>query len=489
MAPPDSVSAKVGKAGFECVNVYLSGLLSSASQPLSKFGLPSIRSIIFLSNIGAKYTIHPSICLTMFLFLALILFLTFSWLYITRNTPAVDDGKNTLENNLEIVPLLVRPTHPLSAAVSSHDASSSVSRNPGQSQLSEQGADIDEESGSEKLEEISPGSITIAIFCALAYEAVAVEHMLDQEYKCCPKAIGPIKYVYSFGRIKKHKVVIAQPHQMGTVAAAHCATAVSQQFPNVRFALMVGIGAGIPNLKHDIRLGDIAVSIPQEAHAGVIQYDFGKYELDGFVLKGCLNKPPPILTSADKWLEREELKERSPLKRALGRINKIPKFSHPNTADILFHDKFHHIDEGSDCSACEASNGRMVVSRATRPNKQPVIHRGLILSGNGVVKNPRDRDHLRRYVDAICYEMEAAGIMDEIPCLVVRGVCDYADTHKQDGWHYYAAAVAAAYCRTVLCKIDSQGVEETQTRLAEGVESLIKIAGELWNAQGYDTLF
>ncbi|KAE8395978.1 hypothetical protein BDV23DRAFT_178045 [Aspergillus alliaceus] len=59
--------------------------------------------------------------------------------------------------------------------------------------------------------------------------------------------------------------------------------------------------------------------------------------------------------------------------------------------------------------------------------------------------------------------MEAAGIMDEIPCLVVRGICDYADTHKQDSWHYYAAAVAAAYCRALLCKVDSQEVEETRS--------------------------
>jgi hypothetical protein len=59
--------------------------------------------------------------------------------------------------------------------------------------------------------------------------------------------------------------------------------------------------------------------------------------------------------------------------------------------------------------------------------------------------------------------MEAAGIMDEIPCLVVRGICDYADTHKQDGWHHYAAAVAAAYGKAILLKIYGQDVEETKS--------------------------
>ena len=94
----------------------------------------------------------------------------------------------------------------------------------------------------------------------------------------------------------------------------------------------------------------------------------------------------------------------------------------------------------------------------------PVSHRGLILSGSGVVKNPEDQGCLRHGHDnAICYEIEAAGIMDEIPCLVVRGICDYADTHKQDRWHYYAAAVATTYSKAILFKVYSQDIEETRT--------------------------
>lgn len=423
----------------------------------------------------------------MFLYLVLILLLSASLLYITRNTSALDDLKDFLEQFSEDVPSLVEPNFQIDPAALSHNKTPSIPKTPVQSQLFGQGDNTDVEFGSEKLEDIPPDSITIAIFCALAYEAVAVEHMLDEEYTCSPKATGPIKYVYSFGRIKQHKIVIAQPHQMGTVAAAHCATTVSQQFPNVRFALLVGTGTGTPSPKHDIRLGDIAVSIPQDAHAGVIQYDFGKYEHDNFVLKGCLNKPPPILTSADNWLEREELKKkRNPLQRNLRRIAKIPEFSRPSTADILFGDSFHHINKGANCGACEASEEKIVVSRTTRPNQQPIIHRGLILSGNGVVENPQDRDRLRRYTDAICFDTGAAGIMDEIPCLIVRGICAYADTHKQDGWNYYAAAVAAAYCRTLLRKIDSQGAECTESRLAEGLESLVKIVSELRDAHGYD---
>ncbi|KAL3439708.1 hypothetical protein BJX65DRAFT_300929 [Aspergillus insuetus] len=322
----------------------------------------------------------------------------------------------------------------------------------------------DEDSDHKNKVEIAAKSITIAIFCALAHEAAAVIHTLDEEYSDCLVEGGPKRYVYSFGRIHKHNVVIAVPPDMGTVNAAHCATAVSQQFPNVRLALMVGIGAGLPSLKHDIRLGDIIVSNPKDGNPGVVQYDFVKREREKDVLKGCLNKPPRILISADKSLEVDEIMGRHPLRKALIKVTNYPEFKRPVTEDILFDENFHHVVKGSSCSECDASSAKMVVHRPQRPDNNPIVHRGLILSGDGVIKSSERRKHLQRdFPDALCLEMEAAGIMDELPCLVVRGICDYADTHKNDDWHYYAAAVAAAYCRALLCKVNALEVHEVTT--------------------------
>ncbi|KAI0550304.1 nucleoside phosphorylase domain-containing protein [Xylaria curta] len=336
--------------------------------------------------------------------------------------------------------------------------------------------DTDEESDLETFREIPAEDITVAIFCALSYESVAVKYSLDDEFECRPRTIGPTKYVYSFGLIKEHKVVIARPHQMGIVKAAQCAATVCQQFPNVRFALMIGIGAGIPSItKCDIRLGDIAVSIPKDGHPGVLQYDFGKYEQgDRFVLKGSLDKPPPILIAADGSLEEDELMNRSRFRRILRNIIKKSGYARPESGDVLYDQTFQHVNIGGDCSGCEVSSEKKVVNRAGRDkSRQPMVHRGLILSGGGVIKNPEDRDRLRRGHDAICFEMEAGGIMDEIPCLVVRGICDYADTHKQDGWHYYAAAAAAAYSKAILLKVYGQDVEETR-RMKDTMEKLEK---------------
>ncbi|OAA74311.1 Ankyrin repeat-containing domain protein [Akanthomyces lecanii RCEF 1005] len=326
----------------------------------------------------------------------------------------------------------------------------------------------DSDGESDDLDVIPAEDITVAIFCALPYESAAVKYTFDKELECRPKTIGPRKYVYSFGVIGEHNVVVARPSQMGTVKAAQCAATVSQQFPNVRFALLVGIGAGIPcfpatGSKRDIRLGDIAVSIPRDGHPGVVEYDYGKYEADGtFVLKGSLDKPHPILISADGALQEDEIMSKNRFWKTLKRIIEKAGYARPKSDDILFDESFRHA-EGDGCSECLKCDDNKIIIRDIKP-AEPVVHRGLILSGSGVVKNPEDRLRLRRgHTDAICFEMEAAGIVDEIPCLVVRGICDYADTHKQDGWHYYAAAVAAAYGKALLLKIHGEDLQEAES--------------------------
>ena len=60
--------------------------------------------------------------------------------------------------------------------------------------------------------------------------------------------------------------------------------------------------------------------------------------------------------------------------------------------------------------------------------------------------------------EAKCVEMEAAGLMDDFPCLGIRGICDYADAHRNDVWHRYAASTAAAYAKEFLSIVPPQAV-------------------------------
>jgi nucleoside phosphorylase len=66
----------------------------------------------------------------------------------------------------------------------------------------------------------------------------------------------------------------------------------------------------------------------------------------------------------------------------------------------------------------------------------------------------------------LCFEMEAASLMNTFPCLAIRGICDYADSHKNKKWQAYAAATAAtaaACAKEVLSVIPPAQVAQSPT--------------------------
>ncbi|KAL9092994.1 MAG: hypothetical protein Q9165_004132 [Trypethelium subeluteriae] len=102
-----------------------------------------------------------------------------------------------------------------------------------------------------------------------------------------------------------------------------------------------------------------------------------------------------------------------------------------------------------------------LVSREPRTEDEddPAIHYGLIASANQLMKNALIRDKLAAEKDILCFEMEAAGLMNDFPCLVIRGICDYSDTHKNEDWQGYAAMTAAAYAKDLLSQIAPTQIE------------------------------
>lgn len=122
--------------------------------------------------------------------------------------------------------------------------------------------------------------------------------------------------------------------------------------------------------------------------------------------------------------------------------------------DRLFNASYEHVS-GCDCSCCNAT--KMVVREPRRIPEIPKVHYGVIASGNTLVKDTCFREQLLRHMptdcDCICYEMEAAGLMNNFPCLVIRGICDYADSHKNDQWQPYAAATAGAFAKELLAYV------------------------------------
>ncbi|XHF98040.1 hypothetical protein AWENTII_001610 [Aspergillus wentii] len=116
-------------------------------------------------------------------------------------------------------------------------------------------------------------------------------------------------------------------------------------------------------------------------------------------------------------------------------------------SDRLFSSSYPHPESNSTCEECDP---QWVIQRERRSSDSPRVHYGLIASGNQVMKDAIKRDKLAKARNILCIEMEAAGLMDTFECLVVRGICDYSDSHKIKIWQPYAAASAAAYVKTLL---------------------------------------
>jgi nucleoside phosphorylase len=272
---------------------------------------------------------------------------------------------------------------------------------------------------------------------------------------------------YTLGRIGRHNVVLAclPTGVAGTLSAARVANQMLRTFEGIRFGLMVGIGGGVPSEENDIRLGDIVVSKPTGQSGGVIQYDFGKTVQDGrFERTGSLKRPPDVLLTALANLQSKHMMEGHELAKYLCEmLRRYPKmatqFALPDMQlDSLYDAEYDHIKEYATCSQCNVSR---LMDREPRPSEDPFIHYGLIASGDQVMRDGATRERLRKELDVLCFEMEAAGLMDEFPCLVVRGICDYADSHKNKQWQGYAAATAAAYAKELLSVITGNLVVST----------------------------
>lgn len=293
---------------------------------------------------------------------------------------------------------------------------------------------------------------TVGWICALPVEAEAALYMLDIRHYGVFPSIHSDDNQYTPGEIAGHKVVIAclPKKSVGTVNAAYLVSQMRQSFSNLKFGLMVGIGAGVPgqDLKPDIRLGDVVVAAPSDqskSPVGVIGYELGAETVGGFIPREWQAPTDRRLRNALESIERDaEVEDSHDFLQHLtifATRRKGQKFLHPGVEK----DRLYKGDNTDD-----------VVLRQNRSSQDPVVHYGLVASGNKLIKNAELRDELRDKYGIICFEMEAAGITNTLPVAVIRGVCDYADSHKNDIWHGYAAATAAAYAKGLLKLIGPQ---------------------------------
>jgi nucleoside phosphorylase len=311
----------------------------------------------------------------------------------------------------------------------------------------------------------------VAIICALQLEADAVEEVFDrfwdEDVDRYGKASGD-QNAYRTGIVGNHNVVLAYMAGIGKGHAASVAASFRSSFPGIRLALVVGVCGGVPGAIHPgIFLGDVIISNE------IVIYDLGRRLPGGFYRK-------PTVTDSGMTIEVRAFLQK--LKSQKGREHLLSRTSyHLNTLqtktdtylcparnlDRLFEPTYHHKHRrASKCKKCKKKEHCLKAHESTceplqcdrnqlilrsRPSTGGTnIHFGRIASGDTVMKSGLERDRIAAEENIIAFEMEGAGISNSLPCIVVKSVCDYADSHKDKSWQTYTAGRAAACMKSLL---------------------------------------
>ncbi|KAK6522746.1 hypothetical protein TWF281_002182 [Arthrobotrys megalospora] len=314
-----------------------------------------------------------------------------------------------------------------------------------------------------------PKNYTVGWICAVGIEYFAAKALLDEVHAPMHRRFENDITVFTMGRIGNHNVVIGTlPFaEYGIIAAANVARSMLRHFVNVRVSLIVGIGGGAPSRKNDIRLGDLVIGTPQNGNSGVLGYASGEdAQGQAFQQMGYLNPPPPpLLQKAVGDLKAKYEREGHHIHQRIDTIlqnhpNLREAHARPNLAtDLLYRSDYIHPPDPQnkiDCTVACGNHPSNLVSRHPRSanEESPKIHYGLIASAGKLVKNSKFRDEFAEKHDVLCFGMEDVGLMNHFPCLVIRGICDYSDSHKKKKkWQGYAAMVAAVYAKDILSEI------------------------------------
>jgi nucleoside phosphorylase len=335
----------------------------------------------------------------------------------------------------------------------------------------------------------------IALICALRVEHDVVEALLDENYEADGFSYGKAPgdhNAYTLGRIGNHYVVLAQMPGMGKANAAGTASSLRTSFNGIKLGILVGICGGVPKTAEgaEILLGDVVISTT------VIQIDLGRQYPHKFVRKDTLeeNLGRPnweiraFLERTSGQPSRQRVKDRTAYYSE--ELCKEKGLEYPGMEnDKLYEPHYRHKHQfQSSCTICaqcrtmdddvcevalnsscmdlmcsdrylvprnrikkaKGLNSDGILTTDTDGTPKPSIHFGRVASGDMVMKCGQHRDDIAERERVIAFEMEGAGMWEYLPTVVIKSVCDYADSHKSKKWQRYAAITAAACTKAFL---------------------------------------
>ncbi|KAL4863239.1 hypothetical protein BDV12DRAFT_206709 [Aspergillus spectabilis] len=319
----------------------------------------------------------------------------------------------------------------------------------------------------------------IAIICALPLEADAVETLFDELYDRLGRYYDKHpsdRNAYINGRIGKHNVVLCYMPGMGKGSAASVAASLRFSYTGIKLALVVGIcgGAPSPPTYPDIFLGDVVIS------NAVIEYDFRRQNPAGFQrktdVKDTLGRPDQEIRTLLNALSasKTRIEYQNQILQHLHILQQTEtRWHHPQVNDVLFKASYLHkhyeqtsvkcccadgdipdnicgdaLERSCDELGCEES--QIIRHREISEAGKISMHIGTVASADTVMKSAQHRDAISRKEKTIAFEMEGAGVWDNVSCVIIKGVCDYADSHKNKLWQAYAAATGASAAKAFL---------------------------------------
>ncbi|KAH7231071.1 nucleoside phosphorylase domain-containing protein, partial [Fusarium tricinctum] len=267
---------------------------------------------------------------------------------------------------------------------------------------------------------------------------------------------------YTLGKMGDHKVVLTElpegEKKLPLLAAAEAVSDMMRTFNRIRVALFIGTGSGVRDGEHDVRLGDVVVSTN-----GAFQFNYdASVKAMAFHSTGEVVQAPECIKTAAKELVSRYQASTNALELAILRTTEgypnrkdIAFYRRPsNEFDILYNSNFTHVE--MDDEPCYISCGNDKSKLKARPpsrgddDDKVVAHLGSIASAYQSIRHPNVRDKLAREGNVLCFDTGAAGLINNFPYLLIRGITDYADTHSNSKWRGYAGAAACAYARHLM---------------------------------------
>ncbi|PLB36939.1 nucleoside phosphorylase domain-containing protein [Aspergillus candidus] len=321
---------------------------------------------------------------------------------------------------------------------------------------------------------------TVAIICALTLEAEAIEETFDEVFDRLSKVYGKHpkdRNAYINGRIGAHNVVLAYLPDKAKRTAASVATSLPFSYPNIGIGLVVGICGGAPRSpsNEQIFLGDVVMS------DAVVEYDSGVQLPGGFQRATDINLVPGrpsreirnLLAGLRAIGGRREFQDQ--ISQHLHKIQqRNEKWRRPCfTDDIVFNASYHHkhhklisakcphVSGNGGHGICEGAMSKICADLGCDDNEisrrrhhteldSMSIHIGAIASADTEMRSGEHRDRLVSSERVIGFETIGAGVWDIFPCIIIKGVCDYADSHKNNTWQAYAAATGSCAAKSFL---------------------------------------